>query len=268
MRSMQEEHLVKILGVPFGLGELVLAIAGLVITGILSVLVSWYFFRASDRVKRISYKSRGLLLLGHESQRLPGAIRVHYNDRPVQQLSRLLIMFWNSGNELVRATDRISADELRIELDRALLLDASIRRTRRDGNNIRLVERHDGISIEFDFLDRGDGALIELLYEGHIQQPTIRGSFQGMYHAIDDRGELRPRDRTELWLAIAFAASFVVLVSTALVFAVQYASRWGWMGVVFAAMMVLMGGMTAQAVREALQRNHPHPVELEDPAVM
>lgn len=265
---MLGETVLKILGIPFGLDELILFGASLVLSLVLGVFVSWYFFRRSQRVKRISYEVRSELLLGRESQNLPADIVVHYRGRPIQQLNRILVMFWNSGNDLIREGGRIAADELRISLDATRVLDASVRKVRRDGSNIRVVTRDDSIGVRFDFLDRGDGALIEVLYSGYIEKPELKGSFQGMYRPLDKRGQLKKWKRYGYVTDLIQGLVYSVLGLSLLVDLAIHHKKGGFQIVFVGVFGILSAVLGLLQLTTALDKARHYPLDLEDPSVM
>lgn len=103
-------------------------------------------------------------------------VKLAWKGQPLEQVSRTSLAFWNHRGDHVEGSSILDSDPLRIEVEP----DDSILHVRlvthsRDQN---ALQYHDG-RVTFDFLDAGDGGVLEVLHWGDAPawlEGTIRGS--------------------------------------------------------------------------------------------
>jgi hypothetical protein len=206
---------------PIAISYAELVLAGLGIVG--TVVAAWVFYHRGQRFKRITFKSVTQTLLGRSDQSLPAAIKMQYINQPIESLSRTLIVFWSSGNETIDKSDIARTDPFRIVMDTSKLLNASVRKVRRNVNEITVdesahlvAEDPNAIPIEFEFLDKNDGALIEVLHTGSSHL-GLAGTFKGMDRPLVFAGRLT-RNVRHRWMKGEVISSFWSIVMSALFF--------------------------------------------------
>lgn len=181
----------EVLGVTFDLSSLILTMVSTVAGSLLlGGAVSWFFFKRSQRRKRLSYFEAGEILIGAR-QMSTSDLKVLFKGRFVHSLHKLYILFWNSGNVDIDAADVPSSDPLRIRFREDItLLSVTLLKTVRIENTISITKSETGKEalIRFDFLGTGDGALIEVLYEGTPQHAYIGGTIKNHSGKFDVRG--------------------------------------------------------------------------------
>lgn len=110
---------------------------------------------------------------------LQGDLKVVFDGVPLSRVSRTYVAMWNHRGDTVRATDILSSDPLRIfvEDDDEVLRARVVASSRR-----QIAARVEGEGalalVEFDFLDRGDGFVIEVLHRG-TQPAVLQGTLPG-----------------------------------------------------------------------------------------
>lgn len=158
-----------------------------------TALVSWFFHRRALAGKDIAYQLRDIRLLGYSQQTLPDAVEIRYKDTPVKKLDRATVILWNRSRTTIHGTDIVGADQLRLSFTASQILDAKIVGTSRQiiGAEIRVFESYpqdsswsQNVAIDFDYLDQGDGVLVEVLYAPQTTNafvnPDIRGTIKGI----------------------------------------------------------------------------------------
>ena len=106
------------------------------------------------------------------------------------------IQLGNLGKEPIRRDDIAPGDPLRLEVDRATVLDMAVSAVSRDVINFRLApfsESPGGKTsslISFDFLDSQDGALIRVLTDNAAARLSIAGTIIGMPQGMLQTGDL------------------------------------------------------------------------------
>lgn len=156
------------------------SVAGII--GIAVGIVGLILYRASRIGSRLVYQLRVIRLLGTEEQELPHFIQVMYHGFNIQRLTKVYVILWNAGNATLDSDKIVPNDPLRLQINNGEAISVSISKTTREANNFR-VDAHPGSSTEkvirFDYLDPGDGAVIELLHTGRARYPKIRGTIRG-----------------------------------------------------------------------------------------
>lgn len=116
-------------------------------------------------------------------------------DRKIDSLSRTRLAFWNQRGDTVHGADIVSSDRLRLAFpDEDQPLQTRVIAMSR--NQIALAaEFHsdfkDCAIINFDFLDAGDGGIIEVIHRG-THQPELLGTIRGATSRSRGTADLGP----------------------------------------------------------------------------
>jgi hypothetical protein len=114
--------------------------------------------------------------------------------RPVQGAYIKFVRVANVGSETIRREDLLTSDPLRIEVSNAAPLDVSIAGTARQVNNFTLGDLSENtppaaVSVTFDFLDPGDGALIQVLTDSPRANIRLTGTVIGIPNGVEAQKE-------------------------------------------------------------------------------
>jgi hypothetical protein len=133
--------------------------------GILVTIVFGYFFLYKGfRRKQIVYTSTRYSIVW---TRVEG-LEVAYRGTPVEALIRLTIRLWNAGNEPITAADLPTKDPLRLAIHESWkVLKSEVTDQTRPANSASIA---DGV-ITFDYLNSGDGVVVELLLDSGSEAP-------------------------------------------------------------------------------------------------
>ena len=127
------------------------------------------------------------------------------------------LRFTNLGRVPITLQDLAVVDPLRIEITDSRVLDVSLASVTREVCQVRLgsVVQHDGkasVSVEFEFLDYEDGALLQILTDAKTTKTSLQGTVVGMPRGIGKPKEVSERQPKELkgagcivWLVIQVA---------------------------------------------------------------
>lgn len=153
-------------------------------------------YRASIVGARPVYQRRSLRLIGEDEKALPELVEIRFRGQTVDRLTKNYIVFWNSGRALLRGSDIVREDPLRCEFSEgSRILDARVVKTSRLANKF-LIELPPEIphrmTIAFDYLDPGDGAVVEILHTDSERYPKITGTIKGVPKGCLDWGRIRP----------------------------------------------------------------------------
>jgi len=178
---------------------LALAIIGALV-GVVGVIIGLLAYRAARIGAVPAYQYDWIPLVGIPRAELSeDEVTVLFNEVPVPRLTKTYVVFWNRGKKTLKGEDVVDSDRLRIELPPdAEIMKATIRKVTRAVNQFAVRVDPDAPNAricDFDYLDAGDGALIEILHTGTEGRPTFLGSIRGVPKGIRDVGRI---DRTEL----------------------------------------------------------------------
>ena len=131
-------------------------------------LTSFYFYlKAREKID-----PRYLLSFQPLVSQSSGAMKdvsVLYNDKKATNLNRCVLLIWNRGRKAIANDSVAERDRVRVRFpDGAKALGVGIRKSSRDAINLSALVDDDGssVTINFDFLDQGDGGAIEILSQG------------------------------------------------------------------------------------------------------
>lgn len=135
--------------------------------GLLGIAVAVFLYIVTRRYKRIWYDVRSFTVVRRE--RSPGSpLRVLFADQPVEALTITKVALWNSGKDALRAEDFPEKEALRLTVANELeILEASIIQNTSEACNCRITRKAKScFEIEFEFLDRRDGLVVQIAHTG------------------------------------------------------------------------------------------------------
>jgi hypothetical protein len=102
----------------------------------------------------------------------------------IPRLTKTVLVLWNAGEKTISGDDIVASDPLRIETQpQSEILSIVIVKATRQVLNLRLEQPLDPLNlalIKFDFLDAGDGAVLEILHTAQSSAATITGTVKGI----------------------------------------------------------------------------------------
>jgi hypothetical protein len=134
--------------------------------GIIIGVVVAYAYKARPR---LAARKNTLELVGANAV-LPDEIEFLFRGNKVPKVTMSRVAIWNIGNTTVHGGQIVASDPLRIITSaESTILDATIRQRTRSVNDFSCVLRQgttNEIECRFDYLDPGDGALIQVIHTG------------------------------------------------------------------------------------------------------
>ena len=130
----------------------------------------------------IAFQSHNVSLIGSGRTMLPADIKVLYRDTEVPGLTSSTIWFWNAGKKTVRGEDIVPIDPLRLRFG-GDVFNIRVIKVSREAIQITTEtqeERKNTVRCCFDFLDPGDGGVLEVLHSGAATVPLCEGTIRGM----------------------------------------------------------------------------------------
>jgi hypothetical protein len=189
--------------------------------GIVGVIIALVIYRASLIGASPVYQRRSLRLIGPDAKTLHEGVEIRFKGEPIERLTKTLMVFWNSGRTLIRGSDVVDIDPIRCDFSvgSRILEVRVVKRNRATNKFDAQVDQnlpHRAI-VDFDYLDPGDGAVLEMLHTDLKRYPEVKGTIRGVPSGIVDWGPIpQPlnrrlpfpftRPRIVLATAIAFGA--------------------------------------------------------------
>ncbi len=147
---------------------------------LVGVILAVYFYRRGHQFNRLSSAVRNFSLIREYTTTIPN-VQILYDGKPVRTLTVSRLSLWNSGTNVIHASDVASADPIRIETDdNSNLLHAEMIATTNPANQLTLgeiISAPQSIPISFDFLNPKDGAAWNITHTGRLLK--VRGQIKG-----------------------------------------------------------------------------------------
>lgn len=166
------------------------------ITGIVIAVLTYLWTR---RRTSLAYVYLGEHLLGSASDALPPEIVVQYNGISIPRLTKSILILWNSGENTINGEDIVAKDPLRFHVGGdGRILSAVILKSTRAVNDFSIPKPPDGdvseMEFTFNFLDKNDGVVVEVLHTSTDRKPSIKGTLKGLPQGFRNLGQFtRPK---------------------------------------------------------------------------
>jgi hypothetical protein len=160
--------------------------------GIVGLIIALFLYRVSRIGARPVYQLRALRLIGKEKQILPEEVEILFRGRSIPRLTLTHVILWNSGKATLDGKNIIVDDPLRVEFrERTEILRVRVLKITRKANKFTAKINSDSpnqVVCNFDYLDAGDGGVIEILHTAEELHPQVRGSIRGVPKGLLDWG--------------------------------------------------------------------------------
>lgn len=162
------------------------------IFAIVGLVLAYIFYIKGKKEKKPIYMCNKISIIGNQYSILGEEVRISYKDRAVEKLSLCDITVRNVGDVAIRRQDIASSDLLRISFDEGVnILSCKVKNVTRAaiGFEISIVENNKA-EFSFEFLDKNDGALIEIIHDGTACiAPKLSGTIIGALHGFIEAKE-------------------------------------------------------------------------------
>jgi len=169
--------------------------------GILGVVAAVATYLLTRQRTILAYRTRGVRLLGTTEARLPTDVTVNFRGKPVPRLTRSLVVIWNDGERTIGGSDIVASDPLAVDAgDDAEILSLTIARASRTSIafSCNLGPTKNKANLSFEFLDRSDGGVVEVLHTGEQRHMKLTGTIRGMPAGPKSRGKVLPSKSAKL----------------------------------------------------------------------
>jgi len=118
----------------------------------------------------------------NENNLTPGLEITYYGEK-IDHITNSQILFWNHGTKMIHSQDISTTDPVRIKVDKTVkILDVKVLPSSlpADAFQVEVNQDENLIFIRFDSLDRGQGAVIQILHTGKpSDEVRVLGSIKG-----------------------------------------------------------------------------------------
>jgi len=194
----------------------ILGIAG-VLTGVAGIVVGVVYSQASG--KPVFKVIGNIVIRGSVGEN----ISILYDNIPVPCVTRTRVAFWNAGRKTLHGGDIVKGYPIRFHLegDDIRILDVTILSRSDEENAFSAITDEDNtvVQIDFDYLERHQGAVFEILHTARKWGVSVSGTLKGSPSGIREVGGGSPVSRkwiVPLTLAIV-VLPMSLLVATAII---------------------------------------------------
>lgn len=164
------------------------------IIGLVGLIVAFILYRASKTISRPCFQTQAIRLIGREDQALPNDVEIYYKGKKVERLTKVNIVFWNSGKATIDGKNIIVDDPLRFEISEGeQILSANVLKLTRDCTKFKAYvnpKELNQLICTFEYLDPDDGAVIEILHTDAKKYPQEKGIIKGIPKGLLDMGPI------------------------------------------------------------------------------
>jgi hypothetical protein len=186
--------------------------------GLVGLVIALIIYKATLVGARPVYQRRALRLIGPDAKAIHKAVEIRFKGQPVDRLTKTHIVFWNSGRTLLRGSDVVDTDPIRCDFsDGSRILEVSVVKRTRATNKFEVnldPDRPHRAIFTFDYIDPGDGAVVEILHTDSKRYPEVNGTVRGVPNGIVDWGRILPPSTKEMPFPFGRRKSLRYLLAT------------------------------------------------------
>jgi hypothetical protein len=159
--------------------------------GIAGVIAAFITYGWTRQRSILAYQKSDSRLLGGSTPELPTEVTIFYRGHEISALSRSTVVLWNAGEKSIAGDDLETTDPLRIEVtEQCKILSVSILGVSRPVIQLACSPSEDSskAQIRFEFLDRHDGAIIEVLHTDREGSLVVVGTVRGIPKGLTSLG--------------------------------------------------------------------------------
>jgi hypothetical protein len=135
------------------------------IFGIIAAIIIW---QLSIKNKKPVYTIKSFTIIHDFKSAMPN-LSIKYKNTEVKNLTISKLAFWNEGRETINKEDISKADPLKIKsINDVTILDKHIIFSTEKANMFKIIDIEDPkeFSFDFDFVDKNDAAIIQIIHTG------------------------------------------------------------------------------------------------------
>ena len=153
------------------------------LVGIGGIVAAIFTYLLTRQRTILAYQLDSTRLLGGPHAGLPEEVTLHYRQEAITALSRSTVVFWNLGEKTITKDDLTTNDPLRAAVnEQCKILSVTVRGVSRQVIQFAcsMAANSNQAVLTFEFLDRYDGATIEILHTDDERSLKIAGTVRGI----------------------------------------------------------------------------------------
>src|SRR6267142_1742871 len=162
---------------------------------LIGIVASFWLGMRFRSKSQMAYQSHDFTIVSQPSVSSIGEIKILFNEVAVPRVVITQLAVWNAGNMVVKGTDIVESDPLKVSLeDGAVILHAQRMSATREVNDfrIRISEEDQSCAfLEFDYLNAQDGAKFQIIHTITIGKAKVTGSIRGIPKGVENWGDLQ-----------------------------------------------------------------------------
>lgn len=186
--------------------------------GILGLILAYYFYKKSIRVKEPVYSIRSNNLISGSVSTLEN-LNISYKDYSVSNLTVSKMLFYNRGAETITRKDLETIHPLSISSETCKILDSTVLQVNNPSNVLKASydEDNKNVYVEFDYLDQNQGTVIQIIHTGLSSEDLkVHGDIIGVQKLIavsPDKFEPPPKLKAFISSVVfRIVLTFIILV--------------------------------------------------------
>lgn len=194
---------------------------------ILSCIYGIFISIKSREKKQISYLINTYKIINAGENVIP-KIEILYDGKYIRDLTVSRLVIWNSGNKLLNGDDIVDTKPLSVvaESDKVDILDVSIVKYNEEANKFRVDMRDSHhAEIKFDYVDKRDGIVIQILHTGSYDDIFIRGKIKGgkKLRNIEKHNDIIKNDKVRKYIyVIDICIATITIISLTVLLILDY----------------------------------------------
>lgn len=147
---------------------------------ILGIVLTVVIYFKQKAILRLSYKSREVTLGNEQKAAFGQHVKILHGDRVISQVTSSKFCIWNSGGLELRSEDVAAKAPLRLIVGEEFsILDVTLKSISREviGASFSIIDSNT-VSLDFDFLAKRDGFVVEVIHDGPEESVVFSGSLK------------------------------------------------------------------------------------------
>ena len=134
-------------------------------------------------------------------------VNILYEGNPIDTLTMSKVIFWNKSFPTINDSDIIEKAPLSIYIKNGEILEACVLKGHNTSNNISVHYKDNNVFINFDYLDRKEGGIIQIFHTGEENDIDVTRKIKGgrVILCQENKSDLEKSKKTLLLGTFAFS---------------------------------------------------------------
>lgn len=144
-----------------------------------SLMLTIYTWIKGKKTKEISidYYTNEIVKMGKSPI---DKLEMKFDGKTIQELSSTIYFIWNSGSDVINASDMVGETPIKIICDNQQFLDVKIIKQSDESNAFKIFDLNGAnIEIAFDYMDSGEGVKLQILHTGNSEKIRVEYKIKG-----------------------------------------------------------------------------------------